>query len=51
MKCSFFYITVQAEIIMLAKNVKPIETLVPRRCFFCGSFLLVVLHVGVCCSL
>ena len=23
---------------------------VPRRCFFCGSFLLAVLHVGVCCA-
>ena len=23
---------------------------VPRRCFFCGSFLLVMLHFGVCCS-
>ena len=23
---------------------------VPRRCFFCGSFLLVMLHVGVCCN-
>ena len=22
---------------------------VPRGCFFCGSFLLVMLHVGVCC--
>ena len=22
----------------------------PRRCFFCGSFLLVMLHVGVCCN-
>ena len=21
---------------------------VPRRCFFCGSFLLIMLHVGVC---
>ena len=24
--------------------------LVPRWCFFCGSFLLVMLHVGVCCA-
>ena len=24
---------------------------VPNRCFFCGSFLLVKLHVGVFCSL
>ena len=23
---------------------------VPRRCFFCGSFLLVMLHVGMCCN-
>ena len=23
---------------------------VPGRCFFCGSFLLVMLHVGVCCD-
>ena len=23
---------------------------VPRRCFFCGSFLLVIIHVGVCCA-
>ena len=23
---------------------------VPRRCFFCGLFLLVMLHVGVCCA-
>ena len=21
-----------------------------RRCFFCGSFLLVMLHFGVCCN-
>ena len=21
-----------------------------RRCFFCGSFLLIMLHVGVCCA-
>ena len=24
---------------------------VPRRCFFCGSFLLVVLHLGVRCAI
>ena len=23
---------------------------VQGRCFFCGSFLLVMLHVGVCCA-
>ena len=23
---------------------------VPGRCFFCGSFLKVMLHVGVCCD-
>ena len=22
----------------------------PRQCFFCGSFLLVTLHIGVCCA-
>ena len=27
-----------------------ISLTVPRRCFFCGSFLLVMLHVGVCCA-
>ena len=36
------------------KPVKPssksIILTVPRRCFFCGSFLLVRLHVGVCCA-
>ena len=25
-----------------------ISLTVPRRCFFCGSFLLVMLHVDVC---
>ena len=30
---------------------KSILLTVPRRCFFCGSFLLVMLHVGACCSL
>ena len=29
---------------------KSIFTEVPRRCFFCGSFLLVILHVGVLCN-
>ena len=27
-----------------------ISLTVPRRWFFCGSFLLVMLHVGVCCA-
>ena len=25
-----------------------ISLTIPRRCFFCGSFLLVMLHVGLC---
>ena len=25
-----------------------ISLTIPRRCFFCGSFLLVMLYVGVC---
>ena len=29
---------------------KSILLTVPRRCFFCGSILLVMLHVGVCCA-
>ena len=29
---------------------KSILLTVPRRCFFCGLFLLVMLHVGVCCN-
>ena len=29
---------------------KSILLTVPRRCFFCGSFLLVMLHDGVCCN-
>ena len=29
--------------------VKVFLLTVPRRCFFCGSFLLVMLHVGLCC--
>ena len=27
-----------------------ISLTVPRLCFFCGSFLLVMHHVGVCCA-
>ena len=27
-----------------------ISLTVPKRCFFCGSFLPVMLHVGVCCA-
>ena len=27
-----------------------ISLTIPRQCFFCGSFLLVMLHVGVCCA-
>ena len=27
-----------------------ISLTVPRRYFFCGSFLLVISHVGVCCA-
>ena len=29
--------------------VKVFLLTVSRRCFFCGAFLLVMLHVGVCC--
>ena len=29
---------------------KSILLTVPRRYFFCGSFLLVMLNVGVCCN-
>ena len=29
---------------------KCIFTDIPRQCFFCGSVLLVVLRVGVCCT-
>ena len=29
-------------------KAKSILLTVPRRCFFCGSFLLVMLHVVVC---
>ena len=32
----------------LSPPVKVFLLTVPRRWFFCGSFLLVVLHVGVC---
>ena len=28
-----------------------ISLTVPRRCFFCGSFLLGMLHVDVCCAI
>ena len=34
----------------LSPPVKVFLLTVPRRCFFCGSFLLVMLHVGVCCA-
>ena len=27
-----------------------ISLTIPRQCFFCGSFLLVMLHVCVCCA-
>ena len=27
-----------------------ISLAIPRRCFFCGSFILVMLHVDVCCA-
>ena len=27
-----------------------ISLTIPRRCFFCGSFLLLMLHVGVSCA-
>ena len=30
---------------------KSILLTVSRRCFFCGSFLLVKLHAGVCCAI
>ena len=32
----------------LSHPVKVFSLTVPRRCFFCGSFLLVMLHGGVC---
>ena len=38
----------------LKNHLRPVKVFlltVPRRCFFCGSFLLVMLHVGMCCSL
>ena len=30
--------------------VKVFLLTVPRRCFFCGSFCYVMLHVGMCCA-
>ena len=35
---------------VLANPPVNISLTVPRQCFFCGSFLLVMLHVGVCCA-
>ena len=34
----------------LNSPVKVFLLTVPRRCFFCGSFLLVMLHAGVYCN-
>ena len=33
-----------------SKVCRNISLTVPRRCFFCGSFLSVMLHVDVCCA-
>ena len=34
----------------LSPLVKVFLLTVQRRCFFCGSFLIVMLHIGVCCA-
>ena len=34
----------------LSPPVKVLLLTVPRQLFFCGSFLLVMPHVGVCCA-
>ena len=34
----------------LSPPVKIFLLAVPRQCFFCGSYLLVMFHVGVCCA-
>ena len=34
----------------LSTPVKVFLLTVPRRCFFCGSFLLIMLHVVACCA-
>ena len=35
----------------LSHPVKVFLLTVPMRCFFCGSFLLLMFHVGVCCAI
>ena len=35
---------------ILSPLVKVFLLTVLRRCFFCGSFLLVMLYVGACCA-
>ena len=34
----------------LSPPVKVFLLTVPRRCFFCGSFLFIMLHIGVYCA-
>ena len=34
----------------LSPPVKVFLLTVPRGCLFCGAFLLIMLHVGVCCA-
>ena len=39
-----------SRLMCLSPSVEIFLLTVPRRCFFCGFFLLVMLHVGVCCN-